>query len=51
MYGIKNIIFDYGNVIFSLDFLKSQKAWKELGIDNANDFYSHKSTGSYIYCF
>jgi len=42
MYGIKNIIFDYGNVIFSLDFLKSQQAWKELGIDNANDFYSHK---------
>jgi len=42
MQNIKNIIFDYGNVIFSLDFLKSQQAWKALGIDNANDFYSHK---------
>ncbi len=42
MQNIKNIIFDYGNVIFSLDFAKSQEAWKELGIDNANDFYSHK---------
>ncbi|WP_259067101.1 HAD family hydrolase [Mucilaginibacter sp. X4EP1] len=40
--NIKNIIFDYGNVIFQLDFLKSKYAWEELGIDNANDFYSHK---------
>jgi glucose-1-phosphatase len=42
MKNIKNIIFDYGNVIFALDFLKSQQAWKELGIDNAHEFYSHK---------
>ncbi|MFI5137540.1 MAG: HAD family hydrolase [Sphingobacteriales bacterium] len=42
MQNIKNIIFDYGNVIFSLDFLKSQQAWQALGIDNASDFYSHK---------
>jgi FMN phosphatase YigB (HAD superfamily) len=42
MQNIKNIIFDYGNVIFGLDFSKSQQAWKELGIDNAQDFYSHK---------
>jgi len=40
--NIKNIIFDYGNVIFQLDFLKSQQAWEALGIDNANSFYSHK---------
>lgn len=40
--NIKNIIFDYGNVIFQLDFSKSKHAWEELGIDNANDFYSHK---------
>ncbi|TWI94390.1 putative hydrolase of the HAD superfamily [Mucilaginibacter frigoritolerans] len=42
MENIKNIIFDYGNVIFQLDFVKSQQAWKELGIDNASEFYSHK---------
>jgi FMN phosphatase YigB (HAD superfamily) len=42
MPNIKNIIFDYGNVIFSLDFIKSQKAWEELGIGNADEFYSHK---------
>jgi len=40
--NIKNIIFDYGNVIFSLDFNKGQQAWKELGIENPNQFYSHK---------
>jgi FMN phosphatase YigB (HAD superfamily) len=42
MENIKNIIFDYGNVIFSLDFLKGQTAWKELGINNAADFFGHK---------
>ena len=42
MKDIKNIIFDYGNVIFSLDFTRSRQAWVELGINNADDFYSHK---------
>jgi FMN phosphatase YigB (HAD superfamily) len=42
MQNIKNIIFDYGNVIFSLDFLKSEQAWSALGIDNAKGFYGHK---------
>lgn len=42
MPAIKNIIFDYGNVIFMLDFLKSQKAWEEIGINNSNEFYGHR---------
>jgi len=42
MENIKNIIFDYGNVIFSLDFLKGQAAWKELGINDPADFFGHK---------
>jgi FMN phosphatase YigB (HAD superfamily) len=42
MQNIKNIIFDYGNVIFSLDFQKSRQAWIDLGINNADDFYGHK---------
>ena len=41
MQTIKNIIFDYGNVIFNLDFTRSQQAWTNLGIDS-KDFYSHK---------
>jgi len=42
MQNIKNIIFDYGNVIFTLDFNRSKQAWADLGIDNADTFYSHK---------
>jgi putative hydrolase of the HAD superfamily len=42
MQNIKNIIFDYGNVIFSIDFLRAQQAWKQLGINNAVDFFGHK---------
>jgi FMN phosphatase YigB (HAD superfamily) len=42
MQNIKNIIFDYGNVIFMLDFLKSKQAWQDLGIENADTFYAQK---------
>jgi len=42
MQNIKNIIFDYGNVIFSIDFLKAQQAWNQLGINNAAEFFGHK---------
>jgi len=42
MRNIKNIIFDYGNVIFSLDFARSRQAWVDLGINNADEFYGHR---------
>jgi FMN phosphatase YigB (HAD superfamily) len=42
MQNIKNIIFDYGNVIFNIDFMKAQQAWNQLGINNAADFFGHK---------
>lgn len=42
MQNIKNIIFDYGNVIFNIDFTKVQQAWKNLGISNAHEFYGHR---------
>jgi FMN phosphatase YigB (HAD superfamily) len=42
MPAIKNIIFDYGNVIFTLDFIKGQQAWKDLGINDPDQFYGHK---------
>jgi FMN phosphatase YigB (HAD superfamily) len=42
MNNIKNIIFDYGNVIFMLDFKKSRQAWVELGITDPDAFYSHQ---------
>lgn len=42
MQNIKNIIFDYGNVIFNIDFTRVQQAWKQLGISNAGEFYGHR---------
>lgn len=42
MKNIKNIIFDYGNVIFSIDFRRAQLAFKELGINNAEQFFGHR---------
>ncbi|WP_345951109.1 MULTISPECIES: HAD family phosphatase [unclassified Mucilaginibacter] len=41
MQNIKNIIFDYGNVIFSIDFAKVQQSLKGLGISNVDEFYGH----------
>ncbi|RZK69663.1 MAG: HAD family phosphatase [Pedobacter sp.] len=39
---IKNIIFDYGNVIFEIDFLKAQNALLQLGIPDIETFFGHK---------
>lgn len=41
MQHIKNIIFDYGNVIFLIDFLKTQHSFTELGISNVETFFGH----------
>jgi len=41
MKNIKNIIFDYGNVIFSIDFSLAQQAFSNLGITNADNFFGH----------
>jgi len=39
--NIKNIIFDYGNVIFMIDFNRTQKSFIELGIKNVERFFAH----------
>ena len=39
---IKNIIFDYGNVIFEIDFKKAQNALMQLGIPDIESFFGHK---------
>lgn len=41
MQHIKNIIFDYGNVIFLIDFQKTQKTFTDLGIKNIERFFAH----------
>jgi FMN phosphatase YigB (HAD superfamily) len=43
MQNIKNIIFDYGNVIFEINFKKAQEALAQLGIANIEDFFAHKN--------
>ncbi|MFA6945669.1 MAG: HAD family phosphatase [Pedobacter sp.] len=42
MNKIRNIIFDYGNVIFMIDFNRAQHSFAELGIKNIENFFSHK---------
>lgn len=41
MQNIKNIILDYGNVIFLIDFMKTQHTFTELGIENVETFFAH----------
>lgn len=41
MNKIRNIIFDYGNVIFMIDFNRAQQSFTELGIKNVESFFSH----------
>jgi len=42
MQNIKNVIFDYGNVIFELDFQKLEQAFKDIGIPDTASFFTHK---------
>ncbi len=38
---IKNIIFDYGNVIFDIDHQLTIKAFQDLGLQHDKDFFGH----------
>lgn len=46
MNTIKNIIFDYGNVIFEINFKIAQQALAELGITDIEGFFAHKKHNS-----
>ncbi|MCX2480222.1 HAD family phosphatase [Pedobacter sp. MC2016-15] len=46
MEKIKNIIFDYGNVIFAIDFTIAQKTLTQIGIPNIENFFGHKGHNS-----
>ena len=48
MQKIENIIFDYGNVIFTLDFSALKKAFVGLGIADADAFFSHKAQNPWV---
>lgn len=42
MQNIQNIIFDYGNVIFEIDFSRAQQAFTELGVPRVSELYGHR---------
>ncbi|RZK59762.1 MAG: HAD family phosphatase [Pedobacter sp.] len=46
MENIKNIIFDYGNVIFEINFKIAQEAFTQLGITDIDAFFAHKGHNS-----
>lgn len=51
MQKIKNIILDYGNVIFMIDFARVHHAFMSLGIKNVDDFFGHKVQDSLFDAF
>jgi len=46
MSKFKNIIFDYGNVIFEINFKRTQEALSNLGISDIESFFAHKGHNS-----
>lgn len=46
MQKIKNVIFDFGNVIFEIDFIKAQQSFTNLGIADVESFFAHKGHNS-----
>lgn len=43
MKNISNIILDYGNVLFDIDFSKLRQSFIDLGIPDVDAFYGHKA--------
>ncbi|MCI0922699.1 HAD family hydrolase [Sphingobacterium rhinopitheci] len=41
MQKIKNILVDYGNVIYMIDFIELQHAFNQLGIPNVGEIFAH----------
>ncbi len=46
MQKVKNIILDYGNVIFMIDFARVRESFRALGIKNVDDFFGHHGQDS-----
>ncbi|TDS17761.1 HAD family hydrolase [Sphingobacterium paludis] len=51
MQKIKNIILDYGNVIFMIDFARVRQAFISLGIKNVDEFFGHRAQDSLFDAF
>ena len=48
---IKNIVFDYGNVIFAIDFARAQHSFSRLGISHPEQIFSHASHAYFFDAF
>jgi putative hydrolase of the HAD superfamily len=48
MQNIRNIIFDLGGVILNIDFKLTEKALKELGIDNFSEYMTQQHISSFF---
>ena len=46
MQQIKNVIFDFGNVIFEIDFNRAQQSFTNLGVADVESFFAHKGHDS-----
>lgn len=51
MANIKNIIFDYGDVIFNIEHSFTIQAFIELGITNAQELFGHKAQADFFDLF
>lgn len=51
MQKVKNVILDYGNVIFMIDFPKVRQAFMDLGIKNVDEFFGHHGQDSLFDAF
>lgn len=51
MQKVKNVILDYGNVIFMIDFPKVRQAFMDLGIQNVDEFFGHHGQDSLFDAF
>ena len=51
MQNIENIILDYGNVLFDIDFSKARQSFIDLGIQEVDKFYGHKAQHSLFDAF
>ncbi|WP_313514918.1 HAD family phosphatase [Sphingobacterium sp.] len=51
MQKVKNVILDYGNVIFMIDFPKVRQAFMDIGIKNVDEFFGHHGQDSLFDAF
>ncbi|MGN5954143.1 HAD family hydrolase [Sphingobacterium lactis] len=51
MQNIKNVILDYGNVIYMIDFARVRQAFLDLGISQVDEFFGHRGQDSLFDAF